>query len=481
MKIQGEIKPGKKLLDYCFIEILGEGGNGKVWKVSKGKSFYAMKVLTNVDAERYERFKREVAITERYYIEANLLPVIDKFLPEEKTTGAWYVMPIAEPMQKRVNGMRPEDIVRELINVAESLKIIHGYGISHRDVKPENILFYNGKLTLTDFGLVKYPNAEQITGNKKDIGAKFTMAPEMRRLANKADGIPADVYSFAKTLWIALTKEALGFDGQYSSNSTNGLAKHLDDLFIEPLEEFLVKCTDPDPKCRPSIIDAIKYLNGWLELTQNFHRKNRTQWLLLEKKIFPCAVPCNAEWTNIESIVSILQLVAGWRALNHMFYPDGGGNNISSVGLAKEQDFIFLAPESSGRIVIVKPKKLSFESVSSNPIWNYFRLECIDIKPIDRSFVASEISMSEELVSLDNGSYYPGSYWWSDERPENIELPTGAELVSRFTSGIFLFCGTRSPYNLDSSTYDARHNRMSENEFRTYIHKQAFLHHKAIG
>jgi hypothetical protein len=45
--------------------------------------------------------------------------------------------------------------------------------------------------------------------------------------------------------------------------------------------------------------------------------------------------------------------------------------------------------------------------------------------------------------------------------------------AGRYLTGVFVFFSTRSTNNADPSTYDARHNKMSEEKFRDYIARHA--------
>lgn len=76
----------------------------------------------------------------------------------------------------------------------------------------------NDQFFLADFGLVDDPDKADITSTGEQIGAKRTIAPEMKWSSQRADGKPADVYSLAKTLWILLTGRRDSFEGQYDYN-----------------------------------------------------------------------------------------------------------------------------------------------------------------------------------------------------------------------------------------------------------------------
>ncbi|WP_419546997.1 protein kinase domain-containing protein [Microcystis sp.] len=94
-----------------------------------------------------------------------------------------------------------EEILRELLPV---LDYIHGQGIIHRDIKPDNIILRasDGKPVLIDFGIVKEVN--NINGGNKTVplGTPGYMAPE------QAAGHPvrsSDLYSLGLTAIFLLT------------------------------------------------------------------------------------------------------------------------------------------------------------------------------------------------------------------------------------------------------------------------------------
>ena len=188
--------------------------------------------------------------------------------------------------------------------------------------------------------LVKYPTRKDITPEWKDVGPKFTMAPEMRRQASKAEGAPADVYSFAKTLWIGLTGQRLAFDGQYLAETSLGLRRYHPGVFSTPLDELLTECTDTDPKMRPAMRAVAQRLAEWIELENDFHRRNLREWVEVQNRLFPKGSPSQATWSGIDEICSVLRLVADTPSLNHMFFPDGGGLTIEGISLAAEPGFI---------------------------------------------------------------------------------------------------------------------------------------------
>ena len=117
---------------------------------------------------------------------------------------------------------------------------------------------------------MEFPDNNNFTRNDKGLGAIFTIAPEMKRNPKGADGSKADVYSLAKTLWMILSDDEKGFDGQYSSiDHTHGLRfyDHLKNEYLVEIEELLYQGTTNDPKARPNIKQFGNYLSQWLSMS----------------------------------------------------------------------------------------------------------------------------------------------------------------------------------------------------------------------
>lgn len=330
---------------------LGNGGNGTVYLVAakSNKQQFALKELHSnkskyAQIQANARFKNEIELMERYQeLDSGILPVIEKNFEEY-----WYIMPLATPINNYLNEKNRDlvNIVKEIRSLASTLQFLHKKGISHRDIKPDNIFFYDGRYTLGDFGLATtLDGAINHTKVDRGLGAIFTIAPEMKRSPKGADGTKADVFSLAKTLWMLIYNEKRGFDGVYDTTDTTiGLRfisgkekKH----FVE-IERLLKKATSNAPEDRPDMCGFIQFLDAWLKVSDDENRQFESQWKFLEETLFSGFVPNKASWTNVETIVSVLNNITSMPVLSHLLSPDGGGFDFKCAEKATEDDCIYI-------------------------------------------------------------------------------------------------------------------------------------------
>jgi tetratricopeptide (TPR) repeat protein len=89
------------------------------------------------------------------------------------------------------------------LQVAEALAYAHSQGVLHRDIKPSNLLLdLAGQVWITDFGLAKTEESDELTRTGDMVGTLRYMAPE--RLLGKADP-RSDVYGLGITLYEMIT------------------------------------------------------------------------------------------------------------------------------------------------------------------------------------------------------------------------------------------------------------------------------------
>ncbi|MCI5136165.1 MAG: hypothetical protein D3920_14095, partial [Candidatus Electrothrix sp. AW2] len=475
MKSKKTYKAGDKFGKWKLVEKIGSGGNGQVWSAADNQNNRkAIKLLKNVYKKSYGRFRDEIkAVISNHDIQG-ILPIIDSYLPKNiSNEKPYYVMPIAVPLQEHVDKKSTSQIIKLMINLADSLAKLHQRKVFHRDIKPANLFIYDHKPCFGDFGLVDFPNKKEITREKESVGPKWTIAPEMKRNAHNADGEKADSYSFAKTLWILLTKQQLSFEGEYHINSVVSIENYLKDIYAKPLDDLFSQCTDNDPTKRPNLKEVSNFLRQWEVLNTDYQKRNKAEWKEIQEILFPTSMPARVVWLKIEDIISVLNLLSKNSNLNHMFLPGGGGLDLSQVKKSSEESCIEI--NANGLIYIVKPERLMFESFNVDFQWNYFRLETSQLKPIsnDKSVKFNE----EPLTEISPGIYTDYDCYEYNNFNGNT-LPDTARPVVRILKGAFVLFSKTSIYNKVSSTYDGRHNKVTSEKFREYIEKSAINHYQ---
>jgi serine/threonine protein kinase/TolA-binding protein len=94
-------------------------------------------------------------------------------------------------------------VARMGVQVADALDHAHRQGVLHRDIKPSNLLLdAGGTVWITDFGLAKAEDSDELTHTGDIVGTLRYMAPE--RFHGWSDA-RSDVYSLGVTLYELLT------------------------------------------------------------------------------------------------------------------------------------------------------------------------------------------------------------------------------------------------------------------------------------
>ena len=193
---------------YELEEEIGRGGMGAVWRgqdTRLGRTV-ALKRLGEVgtaDGPGRERAHREALLAAQLN-HANIVSVHD--LVEDDEGWTWLVMehvPGITLSQAIAKGsLQTEAIARIGRQVAEALAAAHAAGISHRDVKPSNILLTeDGTAKLSDFGIARGEGDAAITRTGQVTGSPAYLPPEVAR--GKSGGPAGDMWSLGATLFHA--------------------------------------------------------------------------------------------------------------------------------------------------------------------------------------------------------------------------------------------------------------------------------------
>ena len=225
------LKSGSKLGPYEIIARLGVGGMGEVYRArdTRLNRTVAIKVLRDHLADR-------VGVRERFEREARTIaslnhPHICTLHDVGREGGTDYlVMEYLEgetlAARLRKGPLPVEQVLQYSIEIADALDKAHRKGITHRDLKPGNIMLTKSGTKLLDFGLAKLqqemapanaqlsqlPTAnEPLTAQGTILGTLQYMAPE--QLEGKEADARTDIFAFGVVVYeMATGKKA--FEGQ---------------------------------------------------------------------------------------------------------------------------------------------------------------------------------------------------------------------------------------------------------------------------
>ena len=198
---------------YEFLRELGRGGMGVVYLARNRllDRLEAVKVLARPWSE--ERFRQEVRASARLR-HPNVVTVYAALVAESSLAFAMeYVEGENLGRLVRTGGPLPPRLACSYARQAAlGLQHAHERGMTHRDVKPQNLMLSraDGRDTVKvlDFGLAKLgttkAGADSVTIDGELLGTPGYAAPEQFRDASAAD-VRSDVYGLGVTLWFLLT------------------------------------------------------------------------------------------------------------------------------------------------------------------------------------------------------------------------------------------------------------------------------------
>lgn len=237
-------QPGELISSYRVDGLVGTGGMGWVYRAHHAitKRAVAVKVLREdqVGLDRaVDRMMREASILAsvshaglpRFY-ECGLLEDGRPWIAMELIEGA----PLATRMQRGV--LSSDEVLGFLGSVADVLAAAHARGVTHRDLKPDNIFLTQHDaaypVRVIDWGIAHHLAGARFTNMNEAIGTPTYMAPEQAR-GGPTDG-HCDVYGLGVVAYQALVGRP-PFMGQ---TSVEILVQHLN----RPVPALAPRCPD---------------------------------------------------------------------------------------------------------------------------------------------------------------------------------------------------------------------------------------------
>ena len=228
------ILPGRRLGPYEILSAIGAGGMGEVYKArdTRLERIVAIKVLPTHLAGRAdlrERFERE-AKTIASLNHPHICTLHDTGHQDEIDYLVMEYLEGETLAQRLLKGPLPiQQVLQYAIEIADALDKAHRKGITHRDLKPGNIMLTKSGTKLLDFGLAKLKQEvapatpvsqlptmnSAITGEGTILGTLQYMAPE--QVEAKEVDARTDIFAFGAVVYeMATGKKA--FEGKTSAS-----------------------------------------------------------------------------------------------------------------------------------------------------------------------------------------------------------------------------------------------------------------------
>ncbi|HET8549180.1 MAG TPA: protein kinase, partial [Bryobacteraceae bacterium] len=315
---------------YELLEKLGEGGMGIVYRardVLLNRSA-AIKLLSSdgpLDDERKRRFLQEAQAASALN-HPNIVTVYDVGLAEPQDFIAMeYVHGSTLDALLGPNGLPLNDTLSYAVQIADALAAAHAAGITHRDIKPGNIMVAEtGHIKVLDFGLAKL--ADPVTRTPSEIsrtipmrqapktvegtivGTVAYMSPEQAE--GKRVDHRADIFSFGCVLYEMLTgRRAFSGDSPVSTLASilqaepDDISRHVPGVPRE-LNRILRRCLEKSPERRwQSMADVRMALE---DVRQDLHSGLLNQPAAATAEVRPARI---SRWLAIAA-VALLAAVA---------------------------------------------------------------------------------------------------------------------------------------------------------------------------
>jgi Tol biopolymer transport system component/predicted Ser/Thr protein kinase len=281
------LQPGTRLGPHEIVSQLGAGGMGEVYKATDTRlnRTVAIKVLPphlSEDADRRHRFERE-AQTIAALNHPHICTLYDAgregqtdFLVMEYLEG--------ETLAARLSsGPLPlDEALKVAIEIADALDKAHGQGVTHRDLKPGNIMLTSSGAKLLDFGLAKLKQLARASESGAVLSAVGTnttapgvilgtlqyMAPE--QLEGKEADARTDIFAFGMLLYEMVTGRK-AFEGKSQPHLIAAIVSSQPDPLSKLLPaapaalDFLVsRCLTKDPEQRLQTATDLVWKLRWI-------------------------------------------------------------------------------------------------------------------------------------------------------------------------------------------------------------------------
>jgi serine/threonine-protein kinase len=257
-----ELHPGDLLDHYRIEKLVARSGMASIYKATDelNSRTVAIKVPhpeMEADPQLFDRFRREQEIGKKLDH-----PGVMKVFNDEKRSRIYMVMEWVEGRLLRneiaERGKFPVERAAHIAaRVCEALDYIHTNGVTHRDMKPENIMIGpDGRVKIIDFGIAGSEGSRRLTFAKLSnvMGTPDYISPEQVK-GKRGDG-RSDIYAVGVMLYEMVTGK-VPFTGNNAFLIMNDRLlnnpvppREIDPAITPQLQEIIYRALEREPPNR---------------------------------------------------------------------------------------------------------------------------------------------------------------------------------------------------------------------------------------
>ena len=245
---------------WTIVSQVGSGGMGVVYRATRDDRVAALKVIRPGmldDLAVQARFEREVEVLRRVRD-----VYISEFLDADLTSEpAWLATAFIDGPNLRdhvtSHGPLSEEAWWGLAQgLAQALAVLEVHGITHRDMKPANVILAKHGPVLIDFGIAVPEDAQSLTGTGLVTGSPAWLSPEQANLHPISTA--SDVFSLGSLLVFAGTGRPPFGQGAHVAVLMAISAREPDTFGLsQAQQEFVAWLMIKDPSLRPSAREVL--------------------------------------------------------------------------------------------------------------------------------------------------------------------------------------------------------------------------------
>jgi hypothetical protein len=279
---QMEIEPDENFNpdEFKIVEKIGFGSFGKIYNVRwiRNNKNYAMKIINLKYLEDIQDTQKKLKIVEDFLKDTQCPGIIKTYGSLYEKIGIeeykyYILMELAQTdweeeikYRSKHNLYYSEDEIFNMIQqLVQCFSLLQKHNVSHRDVKPQNILILNGMYKVCDFGEARIISGKNGYIHQPIRGSELYMSPILFEALNNHErsvlhnSYKSDVFSLGMCLLLAVT---LSFDSVYEIREEkdmnmikNILEKYLIPHYSNYLLNILFHMLQIDEELRPNFIE----------------------------------------------------------------------------------------------------------------------------------------------------------------------------------------------------------------------------------